>query len=66
MDGIVIVVVVVVLVLPFAGWLYIFLPAWVAEERGRSAFWWVLLSIIISPFFSIIALLILGAKKKWR
>ncbi|WP_114287736.1 hypothetical protein [Candidatus Halocynthiibacter alkanivorans] len=48
------------LILIILGWLYIFLPASMAAERGRSAFGWVLLTLFISPFFTIIALLVLG------
>ncbi len=51
---------VAVLLLCFLGWLYILLPAEMAEERGRSALGWVLITIIFSPFVSIIALLVLG------
>jgi len=41
-------------------WLYIFLPAEMAERRGRSPVGWVILSLMFSPVFTIIALLVLG------
>jgi hypothetical protein len=48
------------LLLLFAIWIYIWLPASMASRRGRSAIGWVLLSLIFSPLLSIIALLVLG------
>lgn len=47
-------------VLWFALWLYILLPARMAEARGRSAVVWVLLSLIFSPLFAIFFLWLLG------
>ena len=47
-------------VLIFGFWLYIFVPAKMAERRGRSAIGWVLISLIFSPFIAIIALWVLG------
>lgn len=44
----------------FVLWLWILLPARMAEARGRSAVAWVLLSFIFSPFFSIFFLFLLG------
>ncbi|MGA0543244.1 hypothetical protein [Neotabrizicola sp. VNH66] len=44
----------------FTLWLFILLPARMAEARGRSAIAWVLLSLIFSPFFSIFFLWLLG------
>ncbi|WP_135451198.1 hypothetical protein [Tabrizicola caldifontis] len=44
----------------FALWLFILLPARMAEARGRSAVVWVLLSLIFSPFFAIFFLWLLG------
>lgn len=41
-------------------WLYFYLPVSMARKRGRSAVAWVLLFLIISPFWGIILLLILG------
>lgn len=42
------------------GWLYFWLPASMAEDRGRSAFGWVILTLFLSPVVTIIALLVLG------
>jgi len=44
----------------FALWLFILLPARMAEARGRSAVVWVLLSLFFSPFMAIILLWLLG------
>ena len=44
----------------FTLWLFILLPARMAEARGRSAAGWVLLSFIFSPFFAIFFLWLLG------
>ena len=42
-------------------WLfYIRIPAKMARDRGRSELGWVLLTWVISPLWSIIALLIVG------
>ena len=40
--------------------LFIYLPAKLAKNRGRSALGWVLLSYIITPFLACILLLIVG------
>ena len=48
----------------FMMWLLIFLPANMAKKRGRSAIGWVLLFWIITPFWGIIALLVLGDSKR--
>ncbi|WP_281842857.1 hypothetical protein [Sinisalibacter aestuarii] len=47
----------------FAGmlWLYIFLPADMAARRNRSAFVWVLISLVGSPLLAILLLIALGA-----
>ena len=45
-------------------WLWFFLPASMARKRGRSQIGWIILFWIISPFWGIIALLILGDSKK--
>lgn len=45
-------------------WLFIFLPARMARKRGRSAIGWVFLFWILSPFWGIIILLILGDSKQ--
>jgi hypothetical protein len=47
-------------VLFFTLWLFILLPAEMAEARGRSALRWVLISFIFSPFFAIFFLWMLG------
>ncbi|TGD61982.1 hypothetical protein EYC08_17235 [Tabrizicola sp. WMC-M-20] len=47
-------------VLYFTLWLFILLPARMAEARGRSAVVWVLLSFIFSPFLAIFFLWLLG------
>jgi hypothetical protein len=41
-------------------WVVILLPARMAEARGRSAFGWVLVSLIFSPFLAVILLWLLG------
>ena len=48
----------------FVMWLFVFLPAKMARKRGRSAIGWVLLFWIITPFWGIIALLVLGDSKQ--
>lgn len=48
------------LALAFTFWLYIWLPASMAADRGRSSLGWVFLTIIFSPIITIIALLVLG------
>lgn len=40
--------------------LWIYLPAKLAKNRGRSALGWVLLTWLISPFWACILLLIVG------
>lgn len=50
----------VLLMLAFVFWLYIWLPASMAADRGRSSVGWVILTIVFSPFITIIALLVLG------
>ncbi len=50
----------VVLALAFFFWLYIWLPASMAANRGRSSLGWVILTILFSPLITIIALLVLG------
>ena len=44
----------------FVVWIYILLPARMAEKRGRSAFGWVLLSLIFSPILACLLLWLLG------
>lgn len=52
--------IILLVVLLFVWLFYIRIPAKMARERGRSALGWVLLTWIISPLWSIIALLIVG------
>lgn len=52
--------VVALVALSFAFWLYIWLPGSMAVYRGRSPVGWVILTLVFSPFISIIALLVLG------
>lgn len=50
----------------FTLWLFILLPARMAETRGRSALGWVLISFIFSPFLAIFFLWLLGdAGHRW-
>lgn len=44
----------------FTLWLFILLPARMAEARGRSAFGWVLVSILFSPILACLHLWLLG------
>ncbi|MCU0908394.1 MAG: hypothetical protein MUF73_13345 [Rhodobacteraceae bacterium] len=44
----------------FIVWLYVWLPASMATARGRSALGWVVLTRLVSPFVTIIALVVLG------
>ena len=54
-------IIIMCLIALFFLWLfYIRIPAQMARTRGRSALGWVLLTWIISPLWSIIALLIVG------
>lgn len=46
--------------LGFAFWLCIWLPASMAASRGRSVLGWLLLTLMFSPFLTILALLVLG------
>lgn len=41
-------------------WIYILLPAGMATKRGRSAFGWVVLSLLFSPVLACLLLLLLG------
>lgn len=43
-------------------WLYIFLPAGMAERRNRSALVWVLISLFGSPILAVLLLLALGKR----
>ena len=44
----------------FTLWIFILLPARMAEARGRSAFGWVLVSIFFSPILACLLLWLLG------
>lgn len=44
----------------FTLWIFILLPARMAEARGRSAFGWVLISIFFSPLLACLLLWLLG------
>lgn len=44
-------------------WLYILLPAGMAERRNRSQFVWVLISLFGSPILACLLLLALGDAK---
>lgn len=44
----------------FVFWLYILLPAGMAERRGRGQFVWVLISLFFSPILACLLLLALG------
>jgi hypothetical protein len=44
----------------FVLWIYILLPAGMATKRGRSAFGWVVLSLLFSPILACLLLLLLG------
>lgn len=48
------------LALFFVLWLYIFLPAGMAERRNRSQLIWVLISFVGSPILACLLLLALG------
>ncbi|MBB5720973.1 uncharacterized protein YqhQ [Loktanella ponticola] len=52
----------VILMLWFGLWLYILVPARMAESRNRSTVGWVLLSLIFSPILAILFLWVLGQK----
>jgi Na+/melibiose symporter-like transporter len=41
-------------------WLYVLLPAGMANNRGRSAFGWVVLSLLVSPILACLLLWLLG------
>lgn len=54
------IIVIVLLVL----WLWVYVPARMARRRGRSAVGWVLLFWVITPFWGMVALWVLGDSKK--
>ena len=43
-------------------WLYIILPAQMARSRNRTVVGWILISLIVSPVLSLLALLYLGRR----
>lgn len=45
-------------------WLWVYVPVRMAEKRGRSAVAWVFLFLLISPFWGMIALAVLGDSEK--
>jgi hypothetical protein len=47
-------------------WFYILLPADMATKRGRSAFGWVLVSLLFSPVLACLLLWLLGADPNQR
>jgi hypothetical protein len=47
-------------------WFYILLPAEMATRRKRSAFGWVLLSLLFSPVLACLLLWLLGANPNQR
>lgn len=50
------------LALAFVLWLYILLPAGMAERRNRSQLIWVLISIVGSPILACLLLFALGTE----
>lgn len=52
--------VVLLIAAAFAVWLYILLPAGMAERRNRSKLIWVLISLVGSPILACLLLLALG------
>lgn len=56
----VVLILVAILALLFLWYFWVRLPAQMARKRGRSALGWVLLFWVISPFWGIILLLIVG------
>lgn len=57
-----IIVLVTILVVLWLFWIYI--PASMARNRGRSALGWVLLAWVLTPLWVIIILLVLGDSKE--
>lgn len=49
-----------------AVWIFILLPAGMATSRGRSAFGWVLVNLLISPILACLLLLMLGQSSAKR
>ena len=53
-------------VLYFTVWLFILLPAEMAQERGRSAVGWVLVSILFSPVLACLLLWLIDERPSRR
>ena len=49
-----------VLTLTFIVWLYIYLPATMAQKRNRNPFIWVLISLVGSPILAVLLLIAVG------
>jgi hypothetical protein len=52
--------IIVLIAIAFVVWLYILLPAGMAERRNRSQIIWVLISLVGSPILACLLLLALG------
>ena len=52
--------IVFLIAIAFVVWLYILLPAGMAERRNRSRIIWVLISLVGSPILACLLLLALG------
>lgn len=65
MDGLVALIVGLV-ALYFSLWLFILLPARMAEARGRSSLGWVIVSLFFSPVLAIFLLWLLGGAPNRR
>lgn len=61
-DAASIIVLVTIVVVLWLFWIYI--PATMARNRGRSALGWVLLAWVLTPLWVIIILLVLGDSKE--
>ncbi|MCW1920639.1 hypothetical protein NX862_17930 [Rhodobacter sp. KR11] len=48
----------------FFFWLCILLPISMARTRGRSALGWVFISLVFSPLFAIVMLMVLGDARR--
>lgn len=65
MDGLV-ALIVGLAALYFSLWLFILLPARMAEARGRSSLGWVIVSLFFSPVLAIFFLWLLGGAPNRR
>jgi hypothetical protein len=59
-------IIVMLVCLYFLLWLFILLPAGMATNRGRSAFGWVLVSVLFSPILACLLLWLLGNNPNGR